>query len=104
MARLTKYDHFTLRDKIHEASLRAHELAEHLRLSFVPKVHGLRKVSRAQNLDLDLPPVEDLSIRHQAAAVLEANQYTDGLSEHTEILLEAISTAISKLASTGIPH
>jgi hypothetical protein len=55
-------------------------------------------------LDLDLPPVEDLSIRHQAAAVLEANQYTDGLSEQTEILLEAISTAISKLASTGIPH
>ena len=104
MARLANLDQMTLRDKIREASRRSHELAEHLQQAFVPKVHGLRKVTRPQKADSATPPIADVTIRHQAALVLESDHYTEGLCEQAEALFEAISTEIDKLAAQGMPR
>ncbi|MBM4076660.1 MAG: hypothetical protein FJ267_13605 [Planctomycetes bacterium] len=101
MARSTNIDQLTLRDKIREAARRSHELTEHLELAFVPKVHGLRKVTRSPKPGTDAIPVADVTVRHQSAAVIESDQYTQRLCDEAEVLFEAISRDIDRLASEG---
>lgn len=103
MARSLNLDQLTLRDKIREAARKSHDMIEHLEHAFVPKAHDLRKVSRPQDPKSEAPPIADVTIRHQAAKVLESDQYTEGLSEEAEALFEAIATEVEKLATRGQP-
>ena len=103
MARPLNLNQLTLRDKIREAAQRSHELSEHLEQAFVPKVHDLRKVTRLPEPNSEAPPVADVTVRHQAAAVLEADQYTDGLNDDAEALFEAIAVEVDRLANQGQP-
>ena len=103
MARSLNLDQLTLRDKIREAARKSHDMIEHLEHAFVPKAHDLRKVSRPQDPKSEAPPIADVTIRHQAAKVLESDQYTEGLSEEAEALFEAIATEVDKLATRGQP-
>ena len=103
MARSLNLDQLTLRDKIREAARKSHDMIEHLEHAFVPKAHDLRKVSRPQDPKSESPPIADVTIRHQAAKVLESDQYTEGLSEEAEALFEAIATEVDKLATRGQP-
>jgi len=104
MARSLNLDQLTLRDKIREAARRSHELIEHLEHAFVPKAHDLRKVVRPHDPKSETPPIADVTIRHQAAMVVESDQYTDGLSEEAEGLFEAIAVEVGKLATRGQPR
>ena len=104
MARSLNLNQLTLRDKIREAARRSHELSEHLEQAFVPKVHDLRKVTRPPEPNAETPPVADVTVRHQAASVLEADLYTDGLNDDTEALFEAIAAEVDKLANQGQPR
>ena len=104
MARPLNLNQLTLRDKIREAARRSHELSEHLEQAFVPKVHDLRKVTRPAAPNPETAPVADVTVRHQAASVLEADQYTDGLNTDVEALLEAIAAEVDKLANQGQPR
>lgn len=101
MAKPLNLDQLTLRDKIREAARRAHDLIEHLEHAFVPKAHDLRKVSRPHDPRSEAPPVEDVTIRHQAAKVLESDQYTEGLNADAEALFEAIAVEVDHLVTRG---
>ncbi len=103
MARSLNLDQLTLRDKIREAARRSHDLIEHLEHAFVPKAHDLRKVTRPHDPKAETPPIADVTIRHQAAMVLESDQYTEGLNEETDALFEAIAVEIDELATRGQP-
>ena len=103
MTRSLNLNQLTLREKIREAAQRSHELSDHLEQAFVPKVHDLRKVTRPIEPNSASPPVADVTVRHQAAAVFEADQYTDGLNEDAEALFEAIAAEVDRLANQGQP-
>jgi hypothetical protein len=103
MARPLNLNQLTLRDKIREAARRTHELNEHLEQAFVPKVHDLRKVTKPQEPNSETPPVSDLTVRHQAASVLESDQYTEGLNVDAELLFESIANEVDRLANQGQP-
>lgn len=104
MARALNLNQMTLRNKIHEAERRSHELIEHLEQAFVPKVHDLRKLTRPQEPGSEAPPVADVTIRHQAAAVLESDQYTESLDVEATALFEAIASEVDQLATRGQPR
>ena len=78
-------------------------MIEHLEHAFVPKAHDLRKVSRPHDPKSEALPIADVTIRHNAAMVLESDQYTEGLSDEAEALFEAIAVGVDKLATRGQP-
>ena len=101
MAKSLDINQLTLRDKIREAARKSHDLIEHLEHSFVPKVHDLRKLARPQEPKSETPPVQDVTIRHQAALVMESDDYTERLCTETDALFESIATEVHKLATRG---
>lgn len=94
MARSLNLSQLTLRDKIREAARRTHDLNDHLEQAFVPKVHQLRKLTRPPEPGTDAVPVADMSIRHQAAAVLESEAYTTQLDDEVSALFAAIVSEV----------
>lgn len=97
MARSLNLNQLTLRDKIREAARRSHDLSEHLEQAFVPKVHQLRKLTRTPEPGSEAIPVSDMSIRHQAATVMESEKYTAGLDDETTALLAAIVEEVDQV-------
>jgi hypothetical protein len=97
MARTLNLSQLTLRDKIREAARRSHDLNEHLDQAFVPKVHQLRKLTRSPDSEPDVIPVSDLTIRQQAAIVLDSENYTAGLDEECSALYAAIVEEVEQI-------
>lgn len=97
MAKSLNLDLLTLRDKIREAARRSHELNEHLEQAFVPKVHQLRKLTRPAEPGADAPPVTDVTVRHQAATVLESERYTTTLDDEATALFTAIVDEVGQV-------
>ena len=99
MARSLNLNQLTLRDKIREASRRAHELNEHLEQAFVPKVHELRKLTRQPDPGMEAVPVSDTTIRHHAAVVVDCENYAANLDDDATALFEAIVEEVSRILS-----
>jgi uncharacterized protein (DUF305 family) len=97
MAKSLNLNQLTLRDKIREVARRSHDLNEHLEQAFVPKVHQLRKLTRPAEPGSDAPPVSDMSIRHQAAVVMESEKYTAGLDDEATALFDAIVEEVNQV-------
>lgn len=91
----------TLREKCRDASRLVKELADHLERGFLPKVHTLYKLSRPHSAQFDATSVRDVTIRTQAAAVLEADLYSTKLDEEVRQLFAAIGTEVDHLVNTG---
>jgi uncharacterized protein (DUF305 family) len=97
MARSLNLSQLTLRDKIREAARRSHDLNEHLEQAFVPKVHQLRKLTRPPEPDAEAAPVSDMTIRHQAAIVLDSENYSAGMDDECSALFEAIVEEVEQV-------
>jgi uncharacterized protein (DUF305 family) len=97
MARSLNLSQLTLRDKIREVARRSHDLNEHLEQAFVPKVHQLRKLTRTPEPGSDTVPASDMTIRHQAAIVMESENYTVGLDDEVSALFEAIVADVGQV-------
>lgn len=97
MARPLNLNQLTLRDKIREAARRSHDLNEHIEQAFVPKVHQLRKLTRPAEPGSEAAPISDMTIRHQAAIVMESEAYTVGLDDETSALFAAISEEVEQV-------
>ena len=97
MARSLNLNQLTLRDKIREAARRAHDLNEHLEHAFVPKVHQLRKLTRSAEPGSDTVPASDTSIRHQAASVLDGENYSAGMDDECSALFAAIVEEVDQV-------
>jgi hypothetical protein len=94
-------DGLTLRDKCREADRILRELADHLEQSFLPKARSLRKLARGHEQGYDPSIVRDVTIRSQASALLEAEQYTARLDEESKLFFTAIAAEIDQLVTTG---
>lgn len=94
-------DGLTLRDKCREANRVIRELADHLDQAFLPKVRSLRKLARGKEQGYDPTLVRDVTIRSQASALLEAEQYTIRLDEESKQFFTAIAAEVDQLVTTG---
>lgn len=91
-------DDLTLRDKCREAQRIIRELIDHLDQAFLPKVKNLRKLARAREPGYNPGVVRDVTIRAQAASLLEAEQYTIKLDEESRQFLTALANEVEQLA------
>jgi hypothetical protein len=92
----------TLREKFVDAERLSRELIEHLDQGFLPKALELARLVRPINGE---PPglhdLEDVTVRTQAARLLESEAFTDQVYESLQVYCTAIDNAVSKIVSEG---
>ena len=88
-----------LRDLFIEAERVSRELSDHLDQGFLPKSHYLRQITRLSSLSPNDSFVQDVTIRHHTAQVLDSEQFTRNLYEKLARYLEAIDTSVLRILS-----
>ncbi len=92
----------SLREMLVEAERLSRELSEHLDQSFIPKCLELTRLVRPINGE---PPderaLEDVTLRTQAARILETDTFTEKVFEQLLEYCKAIEGAVNKIASEG---
>src|ERR1700722_6113127 len=90
----------SLREMLVEAERLSRELSEHLDQSFLPKCLELTRLVRPINGE---PPderaLEDVTLRTQAARILETDTFTEKVFEQLLDYCKAIEGAVNKIAS-----
>lgn len=90
----------TLREQLVEAQRLSRELAEHLDQSFIPKCLDLTRLLRPINGEPpDIRALEDVTVRTQAARILETETFTEKVFEELSEYCKAIEAAVNKIAS-----
>ena len=92
----------TLREMLTDAERMTRELGEHLDQAFIPKCHELTRLVRPINGEPpDVRSLEDVTVRTQAARILEVETFTDGLFEKLMKYCQAIDHSVGKIVSEG---
>lgn len=86
----------TLRDRVVAAIRLNRELVEHLEQGFVPKVHSLRRVTRAERAG-DAAPPGDKTVHASAGTVLESDHFTVGVYQKLMSHCESIRGAVEEM-------
>ncbi len=85
-----------------EAERLSRELSEHLDQAFIPKCLELTRLVRPINGE---PPderaLEDVTLRTQAARILETETFTENVFKELSDYCNAIEGAVNKIASGG---
>jgi hypothetical protein len=93
---------YSLREMLVEAERLSRELSEHLDQSFLPKCLELTRLVRPINGE---PPderaLEDVTLRTQAARILETDTFTEKVFEQLLDYCKAIEASVNKIASEG---
>lgn len=84
-----------LRELFVTAEHQARDLAEHLELNFLPKLQVLDEGVHPKSEEQAVP---DITIRSQAAQVLESDKFTQQLLQKMHDCLDAIDSALRKRA------
>jgi len=96
------HQQLTLRQMLVEAERLTRELAEHLDQAFIPKCHELSRLLRPINGEPpDVRALEDVTVRTQAARILESETFTENLFEKLSEYCRTIDEAVSRVASEG---
>ncbi len=92
----------TLREQLVEAERLSRELAEHLDQSFIPKCLELTRLVRPINGEPpDVRVLEDVTVRTQAARILETETFTERVFEQLADYCKAIEVSVNRIASEG---
>jgi hypothetical protein len=92
----------TLREMLVDAERFTRELGEHLDQAFIPKCHELARLVRPINGEPpDIRTLEDVTVRTQAARILESETFTEAVFEKLSQYCRAIDTAVGKITSEG---
>jgi hypothetical protein len=92
----------TLREILIETERLTRELAEHLDQSFIPKCHELSRLVRPINGEPpDVRALEDVTVRTQAARILETDTFTETIFEKLTEFSRAIDEAVGRITSEG---
>jgi hypothetical protein len=92
----------TLREMLIEAERLSRELSEHLDQSFIPKCLELTRLVRPINGEPpDVRALEDVTLRTQAARILETDTFTDKVFQQLLDYCQAIEGAVNKITSEG---
>ncbi|HEV8002273.1 MAG TPA: hypothetical protein VGP63_20450 [Planctomycetaceae bacterium] len=93
---------YSLREMLVEAERLSRELSEHLDQSFLPKCLELTRLVRPINGE---PPderaLEDVTLRTQAARVLDTDTFTEKVFEQLLEYCKAIEGSVNKIATEG---
>ena len=84
----------TLRELFTNAERLAREIIEHLEQGFIPKIHNLDRLVRAQEEGAD--EVLDVTVRNTAAAALSSDEFSQKLLARMNEYLVAIDNAIER--------
>jgi hypothetical protein len=92
----------SLREMLVEAERLSRELSEHLDQSFIPKCLELTRLVRPINGEPpDVRALEDVTLRTQAARILETETFTENVFQQLSEYCSAIEGAVNKIASEG---
>src|SRR5579863_4879366 len=81
----------TLREMLIEAERLCREVAEHLDQGFIPRCHELSRLVRPINGEPpDVRALEDVTVRTQAARILESETFTEAIFEKLCVYCSAI--------------
>ncbi|MEX1230171.1 MAG: hypothetical protein WEB58_08025 [Planctomycetaceae bacterium] len=89
----------TLRQKFTEGERLVRELIEHLEQGFLPKADSFRRLVDIKITDINL--VDDNSVRNQAGALMESDQYTELMVEKLCRVLNSINDETNRLVNEG---
>lgn len=87
----------TLRELFTAAERQSRELVTHLDLNFIPKVDTLAKLVRPPKNPEDLSRIADVTVRNQAAQVIDSEKYTAQLYGQLEDYVRAIDSAVNAI-------
>jgi hypothetical protein len=94
--------HLTLREMLTDAERLARELGEHLDQAFLPKCHDLLRLVRPINGEPpDVRTLEDVTVRTQAARILDNETFTDEVFEKLSRYCQSIDTSVGRIVSEG---
>ncbi|MFM9960941.1 MAG: hypothetical protein ACKV2Q_06925 [Planctomycetaceae bacterium] len=85
----------TLREQFTNAEQLTKELVDHLEHHLLPKIHDLRKLVQTELKGEAV--VEDITVRNQAANVLESTRFADELSEKMTDYFTSINQAVARI-------
>jgi|SRR5580704_16192378 hypothetical protein len=92
----------TLREMLIEAERLNREVSEHLDQSFIPKCLDLTRLLRPINGEPpDVRAIEDVTVRTQAARILETDIFTDKVFAELTEYCKTIEGAVNRIASEG---
>ena len=92
----------TLREMLIEGERLCRELIEHLDQGFIPKCHELSRLVRPINGEPpDIRVLEDVTVRTQAARILESETFTETIFEKLSVYCRAIDEAVNRIATEG---
>lgn len=84
----------TLREKLSEADRLLREMLEHLENGFIPQARTLGR--QLQDHGDDSAALSDLSVRQQAAELIDSNRYSENLHEKISRLLASIDQDVTE--------
>lgn len=85
-------EQLTLRELFTQTERLTRELIEHLEQGVLPKIQTLEQLVNEKDFD----QVNDMTIRNQAASVLQADEYSRVLSHKMDEHLQGIELALRK--------
>ncbi|HXY32757.1 MAG TPA: hypothetical protein VEI07_00935 [Planctomycetaceae bacterium] len=90
----------TLREQLVEAQRLTRELSEHLDQAFIPKCLELTRLVRPINGEPpDVRALEDVTVRTQAARILETETFTEKVFAELLEYCKAIESGVNKIAT-----
>ena len=87
-----------LRDRIREAERLSRELAQHLEMDFLTKIHNVRKLTRPEGRG-NTESVADNAVRSGVDTALNSHVYTLELTRKLERFLDSINREMHALVS-----
>lgn len=92
-------EQLTLREMVTQSERLCRELTEHLELGFLPKLQDLGRLVRPTPTGSFATDIEDITVRHGVAGVLESEAFTGQLYHKFSRYCEAIDRAVSRIVT-----
>ena len=86
----------TLRELFTGSERFARELIDHLDHNFIPQVQHLDRLVRSHANPIKREEIQDITVRNQAATVINSDQFTQQLCQKIMEYLAAIDKAVNR--------
>lgn len=90
-------ERMTLREKLNEAEKLTRELIDHIEHGFIPKAQQLQRLAKKGKNDEEGIHISDMSIRENAAQLLESERFTEEVYEKVSRFLVAIDKEMTEI-------
>jgi len=88
-------ENMTLREKLSEADRLLRELVDHLDNGFIPKARSLSRTIQEHGTNTD--ELTDMTVRQNAAEIIDNNRFSERLYEKIGALLVSIDSDVARI-------